>query len=54
MGHETHRAGTDKGCKECARLAYEPSWYATLLTHAGDDLLVEVGEDVQEPATASF
>ncbi len=48
MGHETHRAGTANGSKECARLAYKPSWYATLLTHVtSDNLVVEVDEDAE-------
>ncbi len=47
MGHETHRAGTTQGCKECTQLAYEPSWYATLLaTVMNRHLVVEV-DDVE-------
>ena len=55
MGHETHRAGTAKGCKECSKLAYEPSWYATLLTHVmSGELLVELEENDEESASVSF
>lgn len=52
MGHETHRAGTAHGCKECTLLAYEPSWYATLLaTVMNRHLVVEV-DDVRETESA--
>ena len=29
--HREHEAGTVSGCWRCARIAYEPSWYASLL-----------------------
>jgi hypothetical protein len=32
MDHQKHRAGTVHGCLECAALAYEPSWYAAILS----------------------
>jgi len=32
--HRHHAAGTDSMCQKCSTLAYEPSWYATLLTFA--------------------
>jgi hypothetical protein len=32
MDHHKHRAGTVQGCLECTALAYEPSWYAALLS----------------------
>ena len=31
-GHEEHSAGTVSGCWHCTKIAYEPSWYASLLT----------------------
>ncbi len=30
--HKEHSAGTVSGCRQCMKLAYEPSWYATLLS----------------------
>jgi hypothetical protein len=32
VDHRKHTAGTVQGCLECAALAYEPSWYAALLS----------------------
>jgi hypothetical protein len=32
MDHHKHREGTVQGCLECTALAYEPSWYASLLS----------------------
>jgi hypothetical protein len=26
-----HQAGTQSGCRHCTKVAYEPSWYASLL-----------------------
>ena len=34
--HREHKAGTVSGCKDCAALAYEPSWYASLLAFGED------------------
>lgn len=31
MTHDDHRSGTKEDCAACAREAYEPGWYATLL-----------------------
>jgi hypothetical protein len=30
--HEGHRAGTRDDCPACASTAYEPGWYATMLS----------------------
>lgn len=35
-GHHEHQAGTVGGCQECGQLAYEPSWYASLLAFSQD------------------
>jgi hypothetical protein len=32
--HREHEAGTVSECRQCAALAYEPSWYASLTTWA--------------------
>lgn len=29
--HADHQAGTLSGCRHCTKVAYEPSWYASLL-----------------------
>lgn len=29
--HKDHAAGTDSSCRLCTKIAYEPSWYASLL-----------------------
>jgi hypothetical protein len=29
--HREHQAGTVSGCWHCTKVAYEPSWYASLL-----------------------
>jgi hypothetical protein len=34
--HATHRPGTDAGCQDCRELAYEPSWYASLVAFFED------------------
>ena len=34
--HLEHKAGTVNGCKECTAVAYEPSWYASLLAFGQD------------------
>ena len=36
MEHAKHRAGTRVGCPDCAKLSYEPGWYATLLSIASE------------------
>jgi len=36
MEHSSHRAGTRRGCPDCAKLSYEPGWYATLLSIASE------------------
>ena len=52
MDHRTHRAGTVRGCQDCDRITYEPSWYATLLAAAQErELLVNV-QDEAVPAYA--
>lgn len=30
--HTEHSVGTVSGCWQCMKIAYEPSWYASLLT----------------------
>jgi len=30
--HQEHPSGTVSGCWHCTKIAYEPSWYASLLT----------------------
>jgi hypothetical protein len=30
--HREHQPGTVSGCWQCTKVAYEPSWYASLLT----------------------
>ena len=32
MDHSTHKPGTVRGCKECSKDAYEPGWYAAMLS----------------------
>ena len=32
--HREHAAGTVSGCRHCVTVAYEPSWYASLLAFA--------------------
>lgn len=32
--HREHRTGPLSECQQCARLAYEPSWYAALVGFA--------------------
>ncbi len=44
MDHNTHRAGTVRGCTECDGITYEPSWYATLLA-ASQERLVKLQEE---------
>jgi len=40
--HREHQAGTVSGCWHCTKVAYEPSWYASLLTFSQgrDDALL--------------
>ena len=42
MDHQTHKAGTVQGCNECAGLAYEPGWYAALLSFSQNEVLVDL------------
>ncbi len=32
--HSNHQAGTMSGCRLCAAIAYEPGWYASLVSFA--------------------
>jgi hypothetical protein len=32
MDHQKHRAGTVQACDQCVEIAYEPAWYAALLS----------------------
>ncbi|MGH2539835.1 MAG: hypothetical protein ACRDGK_04895 [Actinomycetota bacterium] len=34
--HREHETGTMSDCRQCATVAYEPGWYATLLSFAQD------------------
>ena len=46
MDHNTHRAGTVRGCSDCDGMTYEPSWYATLLAASQErELLVNIQEE---------
>lgn len=49
MDHNTHRAGTVRGCKDCDGITYEPSWYATLLASSQERLV-----NVQEEAVPAY
>ena len=47
--HREHQAGSVSGCWQCTRIAYEPSWYASLLAFSrGRDIV-----RVEEPQTVS-
>ena len=50
MDHSTHRAGTVRGCSDCDRITYEPSWYATLLA-ASQERLVNLQEEALSAAS---
>ena len=41
--HEEHSAGTVSGCWHCTKIAYEPSWYASLLTFSQVRDSVQIG-----------
>ena len=46
--HRDHRPGTVDECPDCARAAYEPGWYATMLsidTGGDSTLLLDVDLD---------
>ena len=46
--HDTHRAGTIRGCNQCNGVTYEPGWYATLLAASKErELLVTLQEEAQ-------
>lgn len=38
--HATHRPGTHTECSECRAVAYEPGWYAALVTSVNDDVTI--------------
>ena len=42
-GHHEHQAGTVSGCWHCTKVAYEPSWYASLLAFSQAPSVAEVG-----------
>ena len=46
MDHQTHRAGTVAGCRECQGMAYEPSWYASLVAFA-TEMVAESTSDLR-------
>ena len=41
--HREHQPGTVSGCRVCAGIAYEPGWYASLLTFAQAGRQMEAG-----------
>jgi hypothetical protein len=41
--HHEHQAGTMDGCWHCTKVAYEPSWYASLLAFSQVPSMAEVG-----------
>lgn len=41
--HEEHSAGTVSGCWHCTKIAYEPSWCASLLTFSQVRDTVRIG-----------
>ena len=41
--HREHSAGTVSGCRQCMKIAYEPSWYATLLSFSQVPDLLRIG-----------
>ena len=49
--HRKHKAGTVNGCKDCSAVAYEPSWYASLLalgqTQRTTTIVVDVASAVR-------
>jgi hypothetical protein len=48
MDHSSHGAGSIRGCIDCNRSTYEPSWYATLLAASQErDLLVTLEGEAQ-------
>ena len=40
MNHTEHRPGTERSCSNCQELAYEPSWYASLVAFVEDGVSV--------------
>ena len=42
--HREHQAGTVSGCWHCAKVAYEPGWYASLLTFSAATTTVRLEE----------
>ena len=46
--HREHSAGTVSGCRQCAKIAYEPSLYATLLmfSRAPDTMRIDAAQIV--------
>jgi hypothetical protein len=43
--HQEHEAGTVSGCWHCTKVAYEPSWYASLLAFSQAPSIAQVGLD---------
>ena len=41
--HHEHQAGTVSGCWHCTKVAYEPSWYASLLAFSQAPSIAQVG-----------
>lgn len=48
--HASHQPGTVNSCTNCKEIAYEPSWYAAMLTFAEERNLERV---VKVPAVAA-
>jgi hypothetical protein len=42
MEHTDHNPGTVRGCKDCARQAYEPGWYAAMLSLIGTNVTLDL------------
>jgi hypothetical protein len=42
--HHEHKAGTVSGCWHCTKVAYEPSWYASLLAFSQAPAVVQIDQ----------
>jgi hypothetical protein len=42
--HREHKAGTVSGCWHCTKVAYEPSWYASLLAFSQAPAVVQIDQ----------
>jgi hypothetical protein len=50
MDHSTHKPGTMRGCKECSKDAYEPGWYAAMLSITNNGNVVVDLSGARRPA----